>query len=127
MRILFGFAGGSGHFIPLVPIARAAEAAGHEIAASPPAMTATVRRAGFTAYPTGAETMSRIIGSAYGSRTPSVKIANFGTALPAGSPEHGQPRSRNYAPPGSRTLSCATRSTSGRWSRPNAWTDRTPA
>jgi UDP:flavonoid glycosyltransferase YjiC (YdhE family) len=31
MRILFTFVGGSGHFDPLIPIARAAEAAGHAV------------------------------------------------------------------------------------------------
>ncbi|MEV4626164.1 glycosyltransferase [Micromonospora sp. NPDC049523] len=50
MRFLFSFAGGSGHFIPLVPIARAAEAAGHQVAfACTPGMAATVEAAGFTA------------------------------------------------------------------------------
>jgi UDP:flavonoid glycosyltransferase YjiC (YdhE family) len=34
MRILFTFAGGSGHLEPLIPIARAAEAAGHTVAFS---------------------------------------------------------------------------------------------
>jgi UDP:flavonoid glycosyltransferase YjiC (YdhE family) len=29
MRMLFGFAGGSGHLEPLVPLARAAREAGH--------------------------------------------------------------------------------------------------
>jgi len=32
MRMLFAFAGGSGHLEPLVPIARAAKAAGHSVA-----------------------------------------------------------------------------------------------
>jgi UDP:flavonoid glycosyltransferase YjiC (YdhE family) len=32
MRVLFAFAGGRGHFEPLVPIARAAKAAGHTVA-----------------------------------------------------------------------------------------------
>ena len=31
-RILFAFAGGQGHFDPLVPLARAAAAAGHDVA-----------------------------------------------------------------------------------------------
>ena len=34
MRILFAFAGGQGHLDPLVPLARAAQAAGHEVAVS---------------------------------------------------------------------------------------------
>jgi UDP:flavonoid glycosyltransferase YjiC (YdhE family) len=32
MRILFTFIGGAGHFEPRIPIARAAEAAGHTVA-----------------------------------------------------------------------------------------------
>jgi UDP:flavonoid glycosyltransferase YjiC (YdhE family) len=47
--MLFTFAGGNGHFEPLIPIARAARAAGHLVAvAGRPAMTETVERAGFT-------------------------------------------------------------------------------
>lgn len=54
MRILFAFTGGRGHAEPLVPIARAAEAAGHTVAfASPPSMTATVEALGFTAFAVG--------------------------------------------------------------------------
>ncbi|MGH3715836.1 MAG: glycosyltransferase, partial [Micromonosporaceae bacterium] len=57
MRILFSFAGGRGHFEPLVPIARAAQAAGHTVAfTGEPALLPTVRGAGFDAYPTGADT-----------------------------------------------------------------------
>ncbi|MGC7096385.1 glycosyltransferase [Amycolatopsis lurida] len=57
MRILFTFAGGTGHFNPLVPIARAAEAAGHRVAfAGQAVMVDTVRAAGFTAYDTGGDT-----------------------------------------------------------------------
>ena len=32
MRILFAFAGGQGHFEPLVPLAQAVVAAGHDVA-----------------------------------------------------------------------------------------------
>jgi UDP:flavonoid glycosyltransferase YjiC (YdhE family) len=32
MRVLFAFAGGQGHLDPLVPLARAAEEAGHDVA-----------------------------------------------------------------------------------------------
>jgi UDP:flavonoid glycosyltransferase YjiC (YdhE family) len=50
---LFTFIGGSGHFYPLVPIARAAEAAGHTVAvAGSGSMVQTVEAAGFTAFPT---------------------------------------------------------------------------
>ena len=49
--MLFTFAGGSGHFEPLVPIARTAEVAGHVVAfACKPAMIATVEDAGFPAF-----------------------------------------------------------------------------
>ena len=54
MRILFTFIGGNGHFVPLIPVARAAEAAGHTIAfGSGPSMAATVEAAGFTLLPLG--------------------------------------------------------------------------
>jgi UDP:flavonoid glycosyltransferase YjiC (YdhE family) len=57
-RILFTFAGGTGHFLPLVPLARAAEAAGHVVAfGGQPGMLATIEAAGFTAYDTGGETL----------------------------------------------------------------------
>jgi len=54
MRILFTTAQHSGHFHPLVPIARAAVAAGHEVAfACAPSFVPTVERAGFRAFPAG--------------------------------------------------------------------------
>ena len=53
MRILFTFIGGSGHFRPLMPVARAAEAAGHTVAvAGSGNVIAEVRAAGFVAFPT---------------------------------------------------------------------------
>lgn len=53
MRILFTFIGGAGHFHPLVPIARAAQAAGHGVAvAGSGGMVTTIEAAGFTAFPT---------------------------------------------------------------------------
>lgn len=53
MRILFSFAGGSGHADPLLPLARAAEGAGHVVAfACGPSMVSTVAAAGFTVFPT---------------------------------------------------------------------------
>jgi UDP:flavonoid glycosyltransferase YjiC (YdhE family) len=59
MRILYTFAGGSGHFEPLAPIARASVAAGHSVAfASQSAMIAAIERAGFTAFDTGGATLS---------------------------------------------------------------------
>lgn len=57
MRILFTFVGGTGHFLPLVRIARAAETAGHGVAfGAQSALLPTVERAGFTAIETGGAT-----------------------------------------------------------------------
>ncbi|HXA61040.1 MAG TPA: glycosyltransferase [Streptosporangiaceae bacterium] len=56
MRILFTFVGGNGHLEPLVPVARAAEAAGHVVAfAGQPSMLPMVQAAGFTGFATGAD------------------------------------------------------------------------
>jgi len=58
MRVLFSFAGGSGHFLPLVPVARAVHAAGHDVAfAGQPEMLSAVEAAGFAAFATGGETL----------------------------------------------------------------------
>ena len=63
--MLFTFVGGAGHFNPLVPIARAAEAAGHIVAfAGPGSMAAAVTAAGFEALPTSAATESPVAGPA---------------------------------------------------------------
>ena len=57
MRILFTFAGGAGHFIPLSPLARAMEARGHVVAVSgQPMLLPIVEREGFTAFATGGNT-----------------------------------------------------------------------
>jgi UDP:flavonoid glycosyltransferase YjiC (YdhE family) len=54
MHILFTFEGGSGHFNPLVPIARAAEAAGHGVAfACAPRQVPVVESTGFPVFPAG--------------------------------------------------------------------------
>ena len=56
--MLFTFAGGTGHFLPLVPFARAAENAGHIVAfGAQPGMVETVAEAGFTASDTGGRTL----------------------------------------------------------------------
>ena len=55
-RILFTFAGGSGHMEPLIPLARAAEAAGHRVAfAGRPWMVPQVDAAGFAAFVAGSD------------------------------------------------------------------------
>ena len=57
-RILFTFAGGTGHFLPLVPFARAAEDAGHVVAVGAQlGMLTTVEGVGFTAFDTGGRTL----------------------------------------------------------------------
>jgi UDP:flavonoid glycosyltransferase YjiC (YdhE family) len=56
MRLLFTFAGGSGHLEPLIPIAHAAEAAGHTVAfAARPWMIPLVAGSGFTAFAAGSD------------------------------------------------------------------------
>jgi UDP:flavonoid glycosyltransferase YjiC (YdhE family) len=54
VRVLFAFVGGSRHCEPLVPIARAAETAGHTAAFTcRPSMVPVVETIGFAAYATG--------------------------------------------------------------------------
>ena len=61
VRILFTFAGGNGHFEPLVPVARAAEQAGHIVAfAGQPVMIPAIEAAGFTAFATAGSTLSSV-------------------------------------------------------------------
>jgi UDP:flavonoid glycosyltransferase YjiC (YdhE family) len=56
MRILFAFTGGRGHLEPLVPIARAAEAAGHTVSfTGRQALVPAVEALGFDVSPTGPE------------------------------------------------------------------------
>lgn len=58
MRFLFTFAGGSGHFESLVPIARAAQTAGHTVAfAGQTAMLPALESAGFVAFATTGDTL----------------------------------------------------------------------
>ncbi|MEZ4669729.1 MAG: hypothetical protein R3E39_17630 [Anaerolineae bacterium] len=56
MRILFTFVGGSGHYEPLLPLARAAVSARHDVAFSGrPGMMPLVEQDGFAAIPSGGE------------------------------------------------------------------------
>jgi UDP:flavonoid glycosyltransferase YjiC (YdhE family) len=56
VRLLFSFAGGSGHLEPLVPIARAARAAGHTVAfVGRPWMIPRVEALGFSAFAAGSD------------------------------------------------------------------------
>jgi UDP:flavonoid glycosyltransferase YjiC (YdhE family) len=76
VRILFTFIGGTGHFHPLAPVARAAQAAGHTVAVAGSGSTVPViEAAGFTAFPTSApRTRPR-------ERTPLVKAEPAGEDL----------------------------------------------
>lgn len=57
MRVLFTFVGGNGHLQPLLPIARAAQAAGHTVAfAGQPVMSTMVEDAGHEFFSTGGNT-----------------------------------------------------------------------
>src|SRR5438093_3793983 len=57
-RMLFTFAGGTGHFLPLVPLARAADEAGHQVAfGGQPGMLSVIEQAGFSAFDTGGPTL----------------------------------------------------------------------
>lgn len=56
MRVIFTFSGGQGHLDPLVPIARAAAAAGHTVAfAGRPWMVPKVEALGFACFPGGTD------------------------------------------------------------------------
>lgn len=65
MRILFTCIIGFGHFNPLIPLARAFERAGHEVAfATDPGFCGSVAEVGFTAFPAGldhAEALRRFV------------------------------------------------------------------
>jgi len=59
VRILFTFTGGSGHFLPTVPVARAALAQGHDVLFScQEAMLGSVTAAGFQALESGGRTLT---------------------------------------------------------------------
>jgi UDP:flavonoid glycosyltransferase YjiC (YdhE family) len=59
MRLLFTFTGGSGHFLPAIPIARAAMARGHEVLFSAQErMLSTVEAEGFPAIGSGGLTLT---------------------------------------------------------------------
>lgn len=64
MRVLFTSFAHSSHFYPLVPVAWALRAAGHEVrVASQPDLTETITRAGLTAVPVGQPLSAAAIGS----------------------------------------------------------------
>jgi len=54
MRVLFTTTAGTGHFHPLVPLAQAAAAAGHDVAvAGPRSVCPTIEASGLRASPQG--------------------------------------------------------------------------
>lgn len=58
MKMLFTFAGGTGHFLPLASIAHAAIRRGHSVAfAGQDGMVTTIEEAGFMAFPSGGATL----------------------------------------------------------------------
>lgn len=66
MRILFTSHPLDGHFYPLVPLARAAKAAGHSVAfAVPPDFAQKIERVGLTAIPCGPEWGTEPLASVY--------------------------------------------------------------
>ncbi|MFJ8912625.1 glycosyltransferase [Amycolatopsis sp. NPDC102389] len=70
MRVLFTFAGGNGHFQPLLPLARTLADAGHTIAfTGEPLMVPIVEATGFTAFPSGPN-----LGSAGGGLRPLLAV-----------------------------------------------------
>lgn len=59
MRLLVSFAGGTGHWLPLSPLARSARSAGDQVLVTgQPAMMSTVAAAGFTAVDSGGRTLA---------------------------------------------------------------------
>ena len=59
MRLLVSFAGGTGHFLPLAPLARTAAAAGDRVLVTgQPAMLPVMAGAGFTAVDSGGRTLA---------------------------------------------------------------------
>ena len=100
MRILFTFAGGTGHFLPLVPVARAAERAGHVVAfAGQDGMVATIEAAGFTAFASGGASLL------FGRRAGAAARGRPGARSPC-HPQHvrgsDRPRARRFDPGGLR-------------------------
>jgi UDP:flavonoid glycosyltransferase YjiC (YdhE family) len=58
VRFLFTFAGGAGHFLPLLPLARGLASKGHVVGfGAQAAMMAAIERAGFEAFDTGGPTI----------------------------------------------------------------------
>jgi UDP:flavonoid glycosyltransferase YjiC (YdhE family) len=70
MKVLFTCVVGHGHFYPMVPLARALEAAGHRVAvATDPGFCGHVREVGFEAFPAGldqAEALARFVAATPG-------------------------------------------------------------
>jgi UDP:flavonoid glycosyltransferase YjiC (YdhE family) len=98
MRILCTFVGGHGHLAPLLPLARAARATGHEVAvAGSGGLVARIEDAGFRAYATSPEP--------HHSGTPAVRDLTPLEATDAGATE--QEFADNFADRGARRMAGA--------------------
>lgn len=99
-RLLFSFMGGHGHFVPLVPVARAAQNAGHDVAfACGPSRVAAVEADGFVAYPLEAAASSSSVGperSPLRPLDPTREDEEFRDRFAGAAPRHKAPRLRAF-------------------------------
>ncbi len=66
LRLLFTTQPGHGHFFPMLPLAHAARAAGHDVAfATSPTFCRHIERAGFTCLPAGVDWLEADIGNTF--------------------------------------------------------------
>jgi hypothetical protein len=124
MRILFTFIGGSGHFRPLMPVARGAQAAGHTVAVALPVRAGGVPRSqppGSLPSPRASRADARKPRTARRCRHPIRKrMSGSSRRASPGAGHGGMPRQFLSLPVrGSPMCWCVTRSTSAPRSRPN--------
>ena len=117
VRVLFTFAGGAGHSEPLVPIARAAQAAGHEVAfAGRPWVVAKLQARGFAGFPDEEDPVEPLDEVKPLLKYDPERISNSNDegAAPGARGAGGPAWCSHGAPAGGRTRLSATRSTSAR-------------
>ena len=124
VRALFTFIGGRGHFEPLAPIARAAAAAGHEVAFASGGVLPVVEAAGFTAFFVAPERPPPPRRPLQGVDMEN-ELRILREVLSRGRRANGCPRWWSCAVGGGRTCSSATRPTSAAWSPPSGSDCRT--
>ena len=123
MRVLFTFVGGAGHLDPLLPLARAVAAAGHEVAiAGSGGLMPRVESEGFTALPTSEPTTRSRVPAA--TSTPLTPVDPHDTEVEFAENFADQAARRHvvavggHLETGGPTSWCARRPTSGRrWPR----------